>query len=147
MGAAAANRLRKRVFADSAFWIGLRDKQDPFHSYSLRIRKWIVENRALLVISPFIFAETQAYFSRVPEISALVIRDFWENPIVQLEQPTYDDQKKAVEILKHHTDKSYSFADAVSFIIMLRLGLVEVLTFDRHFHQFGRFHVIDGKHI
>lgn len=135
----------RRIFADSAFWIGLREKGDPFHKRSREIARWLVDNRCLLVVTPFIFGETQAYFCRIPEIRDLVIRDFWSNPLVNFEQPTFQDQKQAVEILKQHKDKTYSFADAVSFVVMLRLGVTEVATFDRHFQQFGQFKVIDGS--
>lgn len=133
----------RRVFADSAFWIGMRDPQDPQHPRAKRIVGWLVRNRCILVVTPFIFAETQAYFCREREVRPLVIRDFWENRAVHFEQPTYLDQQEAVSILRRYDDKSYSFADAVSFVIMLRLGIQEVVTFDRHFRQFGQFTVID----
>lgn len=131
----------KRVFADSAYWIGLRDKGDLCHQSSRRIARWVVENRIFLVVTPFIFAESHAYFSRIPEIREMVIRDFWQNPIVSFEQPSYQDHLEAVKILAQR-DKCYSFADAVSFVVMLRLGLQDVITYDKHFVQFGRFNVI-----
>jgi uncharacterized protein len=137
----------KRVFADSSYWIGLREKEDRFHVRSKKIAAWLVQNRYTLVVTPFIFAESHAYFSRVREIRELIIRDFWANPLVEFEQPTYLDQTKAVEILKQHRDKSYSFVDAVSFTLMSRMQLSEVVTFDGHFRQFGHFQVIDGSNI
>lgn len=137
----------RQVFADSAFWIALRDKQDRFHPRSRNIAQWIAREKCRLIVTPFIFAETQAFFSRVTELKQMVIRDLWENPIVRLEQPSYEDQKRAVEILRQQEDKTYSFADAVSFVVMARLQLTEVITFDKHFHQFGRFNVIDGTHL
>jgi len=137
----------RRVFADSAYWIGLRNKTDPLHARSRKIAQWLVQNRCMLVVTPFIFAETQAYFCRVPELREMVIRDFWENPLVIFEQPSFLDQKEAVKILREHDDKSYSFVDAVSFVVMMRLGLTEVATYDRHFQQTGRFSVIDGAQL
>jgi uncharacterized protein len=135
----------RRLFADSAYWIGLRDKTDPFHTRSRKIAKWIVQNRYALVVTPFIFAESHAYFCRIPEIREMVIRDFWENPLVTIEQPSYQDQTQAVGILREQRDKAYSFADALSFVIMMRLNIHEVATFDRHFQQFGQFTIIDGS--
>jgi len=135
----------RRIFADSAYWIGLRDKGDPFHVRSRKIAMWLVETRCRLVVTPFIFAESHAFFCRVPELRELVIRDFWQNPLIHIEQPTFQDQEQAVKILRNHRDKSYSFADALSFTVMARLELEEVVTFDRHFQQFGHFSVIDGS--
>ncbi len=135
----------RRIFADSAYWIGLRDKAGPFHARSRKIATWLVHNRYSLVVTPFIFAESHAFFCRVPELRELIIRDFWANALVHFEQPTLQDQKRAVEILKHQRDKTYSFADAISFVVMERLRLNEVATFDEHFRQFGQFTVIDGS--
>lgn len=137
----------RRVFADSAYWIGLRDRNDPFHVRSRKIASWLVENRRRLVVTPFIFAESHAFFCRSREIREMVIRDFWANPLVQFEQPTFQDQTEAVEILKQQRDKTYSFADAVSFVIMGRLGVDEVVTFDAHFRQIAQFTVIDGSNL
>lgn len=137
----------RRVFADSSYWIGLREKADPFHQFSKKIAGWLVQNRYRLVVTPFIFAEAHAYFSRVREIRELIIRDFWANPLVEFEQPTYQDQTKALEILKQHRDKTYSFADAVSFCVMNRMELIEVVSFDGHFRQFGHFQVLDGSNL
>jgi uncharacterized protein len=136
----------RSAFADSAYWIGLRNKQDPYHQTSRKLARWLVENRVILVVTPFIFAEVHAYFCRVPEIRELVIRDFWSNPILKLEEPTFQDYTEAIKIL-NQPDKTYSFADAVTFVVMLRLGLREVVTYDRHFHQFGQFNVIDGSFV
>lgn len=137
----------KRVFADSSYWIGLREKGDPCHVRSRKIAAWLVQNRYTLVVTPFIFAESHAYFCRVRELRELIIRDFWANPLVEFEQPSYLDQTKAVEILKQHRDKSYSFVDAVSFTVMNRMHLTQVVTFDAHFRQFGHFEVIDGSNL
>ena len=73
----------------------------------------------------------------------VVIRDFFENPILHYENPTIPDQHQALEILKNNRDKSYSFCDAVSFVVMERLGLKRVVTFDQHFEQFGNFEIIN----
>ncbi len=133
----------RRVFVDSSYWIGLRNRQDVYHETSKRIAKELVRNRSLLVVTPFIFAETHGYFSRVPEIRELVIRDFWQNPIVTIEQPTFQDQVEALKILQQR-DKNYSFADALSFVVILRLGLRTAVSFDDHFRQFGMFEVINS---
>lgn len=37
----------------------------------------------------------------------------------------------------HHRDKSYSFTDCTSFVVMKELRLKQVLTTDRHFRQMG----------
>jgi uncharacterized protein len=136
----------RRVFVDSGYWIGLRNVRDRHHERSRALAQWLVTNRILLVVTPFIFAETQGYFCRIPEIREQVIRDFWENPIVTIERPDLLDYQEALKLLKQR-DKSYSFADAISFVCMLRLGLNDVVSYDKHFEQFGQFNVIDGSQL
>jgi predicted nucleic acid-binding protein len=41
-----------------------------------------------------------------------------------------------------HRDKAYSLCDAFSFVVMQRLGIVEVIAFDRHFREYGKFTVL-----
>ena len=52
-----------------------------------------------------------------------VIHDFFENAVLQCDNPTTPDQHQALEILKNNRGKSYLFCDAVSFVVMERLGL------------------------
>ena len=133
----------RRVFADSAFWIARRDMDDPRHDLAAEIAQWLVLHRYTIVATPFIFAETHAYFSRNSELKEFIIDDFWENPSVQIDQPTHRDQMDAIALLRRFPDKTYPFADAVSFVVMKRLQIDQVVTFDRHFRQFGEFAVID----
>ncbi|HJX63064.1 MAG TPA: hypothetical protein VJ860_03835 [Polyangia bacterium] len=45
----------------------------------------------------------------------------------------------AVALLRAHGDKTYSFCDALSFVVMERLNIPEAIAFDRHFAEYGRF--------
>ena len=58
-----------------------------------------------------------------PEIEVL-----WIDPATHL---------AAEQLLKARLDKTYSLCDAVSFVLMSRLGIREALTTDRHFDQEG----------
>ena len=63
------------------------------------------------------------------------------NPLVRIEEITHSDQQQAFELLRRHADKSYSLCDAISFVVIGRLGLRQALSFDDHFRQFGGFQV------
>lgn len=45
--------------------------------------------------------------------------------------------RAALGLLQRRLDKSWSLADAVSFVLMQRMGLTEALTTDHHFNQAG----------
>lgn len=44
---------------------------------------------------------------------------------------------EALDLLIRRRDKTYSLCDAVSFIVMRKLGFTDALTTDRHFRQEG----------
>jgi len=45
-------------------------------------------------------------------------------------------------LLRAHEDKSYSFCDALSFVVMERLRVKEAVAFDRHFRGYGGFMIL-----
>jgi predicted nucleic acid-binding protein len=134
----------KLFFADAGFWIGRRDRRDINHEPALKVAEVVMRERASLLLTPLVFAEVHAHFARSLRTREQVIRDCWENPIVKVEQATPSDQTQAMQILRAHKDKTFSFCDAVSFAVMLRLEITTALSFDEHFRQFGRFDVLDG---
>lgn len=125
------------IFVDSSFWIALRDVKTTQHYEMREIATRIAHQRVVLITTHMVFAETHAYFSRGRELKLQIVNDFWATQVMRMEPVTGQDQLAAVEILRNHKDKSYSFCDAVSFVIMKRLRLNRVLTLDQHFSQFG----------
>ena len=121
-----------KVFVDASFWITRRDKRDERQTFAEAVAHDLFRRRLSLVSTSFVFAEVHAYFSRSRLVGQVVIYDFFENPVLQYENPTIPDQHQALEILKNR-DKSCSFCDAVSFVLRERLGLNRVVMFDRHF--------------
>ena len=132
-----------RIFADAGYWAALRNRRDALHPRALQVARRLVNERWAVITTPFVFAEAYAILSRMPNARQQVVRDTWENPIVQMEQPSYDDQQEALALLKEHADKTFSFTDALSFVIMGRLELRYAVSFDGHFKQFGKFELID----
>ena len=53
-----------------------------------------------------------------------------------------DDEGNAIALLRAHADKEYSLCDALSFVVMERLGISEAIAFDRHFREYGRFTIL-----
>ena len=59
-----------------------------------------------------------------------------------IERVRESDEERAIEIVRRHADKGYSLCDALSFVVMDRLGITEAPAFDRHFVEYGRFAVL-----
>jgi uncharacterized protein len=131
------------TFIDASFWIALRSRSAPEHSQAVAIGRRLAAERSFLACTDLVFAEVYAYFSRMRLLREQVITDFWQNPIVRFQEPTYQDKTEAIEVLRAHKDKTYSFCDAVSFMLMRRLKIRRAASFDVHFRQFGEFEVID----
>ena len=93
----------------------------------------------------FVFAETHATFARSLAVRERIIADLWEDPLLHLAEVTDADHRKAIALLRRHGDKSYPFCDAISFVVMQRLGVGRVAAFDDHFRQFGGFDMVVGE--
>ncbi len=104
-----------------------------------RTRHRNVLGTAHFVSTAFVFAETHATFARSRAVRERIIADFWENPLLHLVEVTDADHRKAIALLRKHGDMSYPFCDAISFVVMQRLGVRRVAAFDDHFCKFGGF--------
>ncbi len=68
--------------------------------------------------------------------------DLLENPLLHFVEVTDADHRAAIQLLRQHSDKSYLFCDAISIVVMRRLGGERVAAFDDHFRQIGGFEVL-----
>lgn len=62
------------------------------------------------------------------------LQDSSEVEVIYIDEEVH---RAALDLLQQRLDKSWSMADAVSFVLMGRLGLREALTTDHHFNQAG----------
>ncbi len=131
-----------RVFLDSSFWIAFRDARQTHHDRARKCLTVLFQERTQFVSTPFVFAEVHATFARSQPVREKIIADFWENPLLHFAEVTDADHREAIRLLRQHADKSYPFCDAISFVVMRRLGVKRVAAFDDHFRQFGGCEVI-----
>ena len=94
-------------------------------------------SRTRFVFTSFVLAETHAYFSRSPALRTQILDDAQRNPALHWEPVSQSDETAAVTLLRQQRDKEYSLCDAISFVVMRRLGISRAATFDGHFRQFG----------
>jgi uncharacterized protein len=136
--------MNQRVLLDASFWIALRDRRPPWHSQARETAQRLLGQKRSFVFTSLILAETHAHFSRSPLMRAQILDDAQRNPALSWEPVSAADEAQAVALLRAHHDKSYSFCDALSFVVMRRLGLRQAASFDHHFRQFGEFEVLPG---
>ncbi len=132
--------MTNHIFLDASFWIAYRNERQNCHREAIRILTEMAQRRTKFVTTLPVLCEIHAHFSRTPKKKA-ILQDFESNPLVHIEEVTHADQQLAFKLLRQQTDKSYSLCDAVSFVVMQRLGLKQALAFDDHFRQFGEFEI------
>jgi uncharacterized protein len=134
--------MTSHIFLDASFWIAYRNERQNCHREAKRILAETFRHRIKFVTTLPVLCEIHAHFSRAPEKKRVILQDFENNPLVQIEEVTHADQQLAFKLLRQQTDKSYSLCDAVSFVVMQRLGLKQALAFDEHFRQVGEFEIL-----
>jgi predicted nucleic acid-binding protein len=53
-----------------------------------------------------------------------------------------EDEQKAMRIILDYRDKAFSYCDATSFAVIERLRIRDVMAFDRHLRQYGKFELL-----
>ncbi len=129
-----------QLFVDSGGWFAHLVDEDADHATAWRLFSAARQQRRGLVTTNAVLFETYALLvsrARDERTLALGLLDDIEAGLCDLVRVTKQDEKRAVELLRHHDDKSYSLCDALSFVVMHRLDIREAIAFDRHFRQYG----------
>lgn len=103
-------------------------------------------NRDPLVSSGYIYAELLTLFRARGHVNRA---KYWVDqvqaghcPIIEITQA---DIPEAILVYFHFADKSWSFTDCTSRVVMERLGIQRAFAFDEHFRQFGTVTVVPGS--
>lgn len=132
------------IFADSSALAALIIPADINHNKALR---WIKENPAQEIITTdyiidelytLILARTKNKDWTIKAINSF--RDCcWISNMVFI---TQIDFYQAEQIFLAYQDKGWSFTDCTCKVVMERLAITTVFTFDSHFNQFGTVTVV-----
>jgi predicted nucleic acid-binding protein len=127
------------VFGDTSAIVAYFDGNDQRHNESKRIFDKIVKERIKILVTDYIFDECiTTILSRVGHYNALkagefilssgIIKFVWLDECLKL---------KAWEYFEKHSDKSYSFTDCTSFVVMKEMKVNHFFAFDDHFVKAG----------
>lgn len=135
----------RRVFVDSGGFFAVLIAQDESHARAKALFDQADTERWQLVTSNAVVIETYALLlarTRQKRSAAIGFLDRLPETPVHIERIRPVDEEGAVALVRAHIDKTYSLCDALSFVLMERLGLTEAISFDRHFTEYGRFTIL-----
>ena len=135
----------KHVFVDSGGFFAHLVSEDPLHTRARELFAQAKREDWHLVTTNAVVYETHALLTnraREGREAGLRFLEHIERGLCEIVHGTQDDEARAIAILRDHQDKAYSFCDALSFAVMERLGVTEVIAFDRHFREYGRLTIL-----
>jgi len=129
----------KRVFVDTSALVALFDRKDRNHLQAKSLLEKLKTDRTHMLITDYIFDECiTTLLSAAGHHAAVAVGEFiLGSKIIQiawLDEPT---KLKAWEFFKQHSDKTFSFTDCTSFIVMKELRVGRYFSFDSDFKQAG----------
>lgn len=127
------------IFVDTSAWIALADKDDSHHKEAASGYPSIFKNHKNLITSNLVIAET--YIVILKELGHGAAIDFLErikaSPRILKICSDENIEMEAEGILVKYMDQDFSYADAVSFVIMKRRKIRKAFSFDKHFVTAG----------
>lgn len=128
-----------RVFVDTSAFIAVFDKDDDLHSEALRLFDEIKNKKIQMVVTDYILSESiTTTMARAGHKIAVTVGEFiLGSQVVDLFWLDESIKMKAWEYFKKHSDKSYSFTDCTSFVLMKDMNINNFFAFDEHFAKAG----------
>ncbi|MFN8475822.1 MAG: PIN domain-containing protein [Anaerolineae bacterium] len=121
---------------DTGAWFARTVPSDANH---LAIREWLRQNRQPLITTDFVIDETLTLMRvRGERQRAIALgQAFFDGGVARIYYLTERAVQDAWRTFSHHEDKTWSFTDCTSKVVMEKLQITQALSFDHHFRQFG----------
>ncbi|QEE16142.2 type II toxin-antitoxin system VapC family toxin [Promethearchaeum syntrophicum] len=128
------------IFLDTSFIISLFNKTDKNHNKAKEMILKTFENNAntVFVYSDYIFDELITFMKK-KKISSSIIQKNGDKILksklwmkIPISETVF---QKSWNMIKKFKDKSWSFTDVSSFVLMKQLNILYFLSYDTHFLQ------------
>jgi predicted nucleic acid-binding protein len=126
----------ERAFVDTSAWFAYANRLDPDHT---RIRTVLRTFQGRLVTSNFVFDETVTLclYRLGHQVAATVGAVLLDPTVVNLLRLPPDDEQRAWALFLARPDKTYSYTDCTSFVLMRRLRIQRAIALDADFQREG----------
>jgi predicted nucleic acid-binding protein len=128
-----------KEFLDSAYVIALASETDQFHKQAMRESKRLLMDKVELITTDVVLLEIAGALARPPlRVLAIgVIETLRSSNSVTIIQLTSRLFEESWQLYKSRADKSWSWVDCISFVVMHAYSIQSALTSDQHFEQAG----------
>ena len=129
-------KMKEHIFVDTSALYALFNAKAKEH---IEIKSFFNNFKGRAFITNYIFDEIITLVNaKAGHEKAVFVGDvLLKSPQLERVWVTPDDEKKAWELFVLRNDKSYSFTDCTSFVVMRRIKIKNCLTLDGHFRQEG----------
>ncbi|MYE50243.1 MAG: type II toxin-antitoxin system VapC family toxin [Gammaproteobacteria bacterium] len=128
-----------RLFVDTAGWMALADAGDHAHANARQVRDALLHDGGVLITTDYVADETLTLIRM--RLGLRAAAQWWAqvdaSTRIRWEWIDPTRAEKARAWFFGWADKTFSFTDCTSFVVMDELGLKKALTTDRHFRQAG----------
>lgn len=129
----------KLVFVDTFFWTAFTNPQDAYHQQAIMLYQSL--SHARLVTTDEVLVEFLNFFCLGGGYTRYGVtqrvRDILQDDQTQVVPQTRESFLAGLDLYSQRLDKGYSLTDCISMNTMWEMGIMEVLTHDRHFTQAG----------
>lgn len=132
--------LAPGVLWDSSAILALLDADDADHERAAAIARQIASERRPSFITNYIEVEAHALLLR--KLGRMLAREWLLAGGLPIIRALPEEENRAREIVPRHAAKDWTLCDAISFAVLDLRGIRRAFTFDRHFLQYGRIHVL-----